>query len=69
MWFIVVEVEQESSAPPPKKKFWIRPWFCSLTKLIVLLKHTYFTCMSIVKIFVTIFFLGVAIPLREFSRI
>ena len=68
MWFIVVEVEQESSAPPPKKKFWIRPWFCSL-KLIVSLKHTYFTCMSIVKIFVTIFFLGVAIPLREFSRI
>ena len=25
MWFIGVEVEQETSAPPPKKKFWIRP--------------------------------------------
>ena len=27
MWFVVVEVEQETSAPPPKKKSWIRPWF------------------------------------------
>ena len=26
MWFIGVEVEQETSAPPPKKKSWIRPW-------------------------------------------
>ena len=26
MWFIVVEVEQETSAPPPKKISWIRPW-------------------------------------------
>ena len=26
MWFIGVEVEQEMSAPPPKKKSWIRPW-------------------------------------------
>ena len=25
MWFIGVEVEQETSAPPPKKKTWIRP--------------------------------------------
>ena len=25
MWFIGVEVEQEKSAPPPKKKTWIRP--------------------------------------------
>ena len=25
MWFIGVEVEQETSAPPPKKKSWIRP--------------------------------------------
>ena len=25
MWFIDVEVEQETSAPPPKKKSWIRP--------------------------------------------
>ena len=25
MWFIGVEVEQERSAPPPKKKSWIRP--------------------------------------------
>ena len=25
MWFIGVEVEQEKSAPPPKKKSWIRP--------------------------------------------
>ena len=28
MWFIGVEVEQETSAPPPKKKSWIRP--CAL---------------------------------------
>ena len=26
MWFIGVEVEKETSAPPPKKKSWIRPW-------------------------------------------
>ena len=26
MWFIGVEVKQETSAPPPKKKSWIRPW-------------------------------------------
>ena len=26
MWFIGVEVEQETSAPLPKKKSWIRPW-------------------------------------------
>ena len=26
MWFIGVEVEQETSAPPPQKKSWIRPW-------------------------------------------
>ena len=25
MWFIGVEVEQEKSAPPPKKNSWIRP--------------------------------------------
>ena len=25
MWFIGVEIEQETSAPPPKKKSWIRP--------------------------------------------
>ena len=25
MWFLGVEVEQETSAPPPKKKSWIRP--------------------------------------------
>ena len=25
MWFIGVEVEQETSAPPPKKKSWTRP--------------------------------------------
>ena len=25
MWFIAVEVEQETSAPPPSKKSWIRP--------------------------------------------
>ena len=29
MWFIGVEVEQETSAPPPKKKSWIRP--CRIT--------------------------------------
>ena len=27
MWFIGVEVEQETSAPPPKKKSWIHPHF------------------------------------------
>ena len=27
MWFIGVEVEQETSAPPPKKKSWIRPCY------------------------------------------
>ena len=27
MWFIGVELEQETSAPPPKKKTWIRPCF------------------------------------------
>ena len=39
MWFIGVEVEQETSAPPPKKKSWIRPWFLhlSLCRLIPLL--------------------------------
>ena len=26
MWFIGVVVDQETSAPPPKKKSWIRPW-------------------------------------------
>ena len=26
MWFIGVKVEQETSAPPRKKKSWIRPW-------------------------------------------
>ena len=26
MWFIGVEVEQETSAPPRKKNPWIRPW-------------------------------------------
>ena len=25
MWFIGVGVEQETTAPPPKKKSWIRP--------------------------------------------
>ena len=25
MWFIGAEVEQETSAPPPEKKAWIRP--------------------------------------------
>ena len=30
MWFIGVEVEQESSAPPPKKKSWIRPYTAHL---------------------------------------
>ena len=31
MWFIGVEVEQETSVPAPKKKSWIRP--CGLTDL------------------------------------
>ena len=26
MWVIGVEVEQETSTPPPEKKSWIRPW-------------------------------------------
>ena len=26
MWFIGAEVEQETSAPTPKKNSWIRPW-------------------------------------------
>ena len=25
MWFIGVEVEEETSAPPPKEKSWVRP--------------------------------------------
>ena len=29
MWFIGVEVDQETSAPPPKKKSWIRPCLLS----------------------------------------
>ena len=35
MWFIGVEVQQETSAPPPKKKSWIRPciWKTSLKLL------------------------------------
>ena len=32
MWFIGVEVEQETSAPPPKKKSWIRPCACRSSK-------------------------------------
>ena len=31
MWFIGVEVEQETSAPPPKKNSWIRPWLMTST--------------------------------------
>ena len=27
MWFIGLEVEQETSAPPAKKKSWIRPCY------------------------------------------
>ena len=29
MWFIGVEMEQETSAPPPEKKSWIRPCDCT----------------------------------------
>ena len=32
MWFIGVEVEQETSAPPPKKKSWIRGLLSLLEK-------------------------------------
>ena len=32
MCFIGVEVEQETSAPPPKKKSWIRP--CYLNRVV-----------------------------------
>ena len=28
MWFIGVKVEEETSAPRPKKKTWIRPCGC-----------------------------------------
>ena len=35
MWFIGVEVEQETSAPPPKKKSWIRPWIISKTLIYI----------------------------------
>ena len=31
MWFIGVQVEQETSAPPPKKNSWIRPWLMTST--------------------------------------
>ena len=31
MWFIGVEVEQETSAAPPKKNSWIRPWVCTVS--------------------------------------
>ena len=37
MWFIGVEVEQETSAPPPKKKSWIRPWIIS--KILIYIVH------------------------------
>ena len=37
MWAIGVEVEQETSAPPPKKKFYIRP--CNAN---VLLQKTFY---------------------------
>ena len=35
MWFIGVEVEQETSAPPhkKKKKSWIRPCFACLGRI------------------------------------
>ena len=33
MWFIGVEVEQETSAPPPKKKPGSAPVFDSLLKI------------------------------------
>ena len=43
MWFIGVEVEIETSAPPPKKKFWIRPCNCVLLLWFYPEKHcTYF---------------------------
>ena len=32
MWFIGVEVEQETNTPPPKKKSWIRP--CNTSTLL-----------------------------------
>ena len=35
MRFIGVEVEQETSAPPPKKKSWIRPCISILIIIIV----------------------------------
>ena len=33
MRFIGVEVEQETSAPPPKTKSWIRPWYSKVVSL------------------------------------
>ena len=45
MWFIGVEVEQETSAPPPKKKSWIRPWraisFPFKTNLHEIVQHSF----------------------------
>ena len=35
MWFIGVEVEQETSAPPPEKKSWIRPCCVEVTRVYV----------------------------------
>ena len=42
MWFIAVEVEQETSAPPPKKKSWICPWLCASVACKVAYSHEAF---------------------------
>ena len=39
MWFISVEVEQETSAPPPKKKILDPPASCSIFRLCGLCPH------------------------------
>ena len=42
MWLIGVEVEQETSAPPPKKKSWIRPCWPHLAVVRSLQNRRYF---------------------------
>ena len=45
MWFIGVEVEQETSAPPPKKKSWIRP----CTEIVFRNMGTWFSSLEILQ--------------------
>ena len=43
MWFIGVEVEQETSAPPPKKNPGAAPWFIDARQV-----RGFLVCSSIV---------------------